>query len=86
MERKKRRMVNNLTMSPRPVTEPTMVELKPLKITAEEGADKIKPKNTGRTINLDCQSHKNYEAWKGSTLPRNKIETLKNRHSPVLPS
>ena len=58
MERKKRRMVNNLTMSPRPVTEPTMVELKPLKITAEEGADKIKPKNTGRTINLDCQSHK----------------------------
>ena len=36
MERKKRRMVNNLSnKSPKPVTDQTMVELKPLKITGE---------------------------------------------------
>jgi len=36
MERKKRRMVNNLNnKSPKPLTDQTMVELKPLKITGE---------------------------------------------------
>ena len=36
MARKNRRLVNNLTKSPsvRPNTEPTMIELKPLQITA----------------------------------------------------
>ena len=47
MERKKRIMVNNLAKSPRPITEPTMVELKPLKITAET-VDKTTPNVPGR--------------------------------------